>query len=128
MDKKDLINLATEVREKAYAPYSGFRVGAALLMKSGKVYKGVNIENASFGATNCAERSAVFTAVSNGEKEIQMIAISSDSEDYIYPCGICRQVLSEFGDDSMIIICTNKAGEYREYTLGQLLPGAFREF
>jgi len=128
MDKAPLINLAVEAKEKAYAPYSKFRVGAALLMESGNIYTGVNIENASFGATNCAERTATFTAVAQGERKAKMIAIASDSEDFVYPCGICRQVLSEFGDDSMIVICTNKKGEHREFTLGELLPGAFRNF
>lgn len=128
MDNKDLITMAMDVKEKAYVPYSNFRVGAALLMESGNVYTGANIENASFGATNCAERTAMFTAVMNGEKKAVKIAIASDSEDFVYPCGICRQVLSEFADDTMAILCTNKKGEYREFTLGELLPGAFREF
>jgi len=127
MDKKALVKLAKEAKERAYAPYSKFKVGAAILTESGNVYCGVNIENASFGATNCAERTAVFTAVAKGERKIKMVAIASDSDDFIYPCGICRQVLSEFGDDSMEILCSNKAGECREFTLGELLPGAFRE-
>lgn len=128
MDYGALIKLAVETKEKAYVPYSKFRVGAAILTSSGKVYTGVNIENASFGATNCAERTAVFKAVSEGEKEIVAVAIASDAKEFIYPCGICRQVLSEFGKDNMKIFCTNINGEHIEYTLGQLLPGAFREF
>ena len=127
MDKNALVKLAKEAKERAYAPYSKFKVGAAILTESGNVYCGVNIENASFGATNCAERTAVFTAVAQGERKIKMVAIASDSDDFIYPCGICRQVLSEFGDDSMEILCSNKTGECREFTLGELLPGAFRE-
>lgn len=128
MDNKALIKMAMEVKEKAYVPYSNFRVGAALLMESGNVYTGVNIENASFGATNCAERTAMFAAVANGERKAVKIVIASDSEDFVYPCGICRQVLSEFADDTMVVLCTNKNGEYKEHTLGELLLGAFRKF
>lgn len=128
MDKTTLVKLAKEAKERAYVPYSRFKVGAAILTESSNVYTGVNIENASFGATNCAERTAVFTAVAQGERSIKIVAIASDSDDFIYPCGICRQVLSEFGDDKMEIICSNKAGEIKEYTLGELLPGAFRKF
>lgn len=128
MDKTALVKLAKEVKDLAYVPYSNFKVGAAILTESGKVYTGVNIENASFGATNCAERTAVFTAVAQGERKVKIVAIASDSDDFIYPCGICRQVLCEFGDDTMEILCSNKAGEVRKHTLGQLLPGAFREF
>lgn len=128
MDKTALVKLAKEAKERAYVPYSNFKVGAAILTDTGNVYTGINIENASFGATNCAERTAVFTAVAQGERRIKAVAIASDSDDYIYPCGICRQVLSEFGDDKMLILCSNSAGELKEYTLGELLPGAFREF
>lgn len=122
MDYGELIGIAQETKKNAYAPYSKFRVGAALLVKSGRVYTGVNVENASFGATNCAERTAVFKAVSEGENEICAIAVASDSEEFIHPCGICRQVLSEFGKGSMKVICSNKDGEYRVYTLDELLP------
>lgn len=123
-----LVREAVEAKERAYAPYSGFRVGAALLTPGGKVYDGANIENISFGATNCAERTAVFKAVYEGERSIQAIAIASDSTDFIYPCGICRQVLAEFGNKDTRIICSNGAGEIRVHTLGELLPNAFVSF
>jgi len=122
VDYGELVKIAQETRKNAYAPYSKFKVGAALLTKSGRIYTGVNVENASFGATNCAERTAVFKAVSEGEDEIYAIAVASDSEEFIHPCGICRQVLSEFGKGSMKVICSNKKEEYRVYTLEELLP------
>lgn len=123
-----LVKEATEAKNKAYVPYSGFRVGAALLTASGKVYTGANIENISYGATNCAERTAVFRAVFDGGRMIESIAIASDSEDFIYPCGICRQVLVEFGRKDTRIICSNKAGQFRVHTLEELLPNAFIKF
>lgn len=127
MDNKELVKLAQEIKENAYAPYSGFRVGAALLTGSGRVFTGVNIENASFGATNCAERTAIFKAVSEGEKSIRTIAIASDSDDFVFPCGICRQVIAEFCDRDTKIICSRKDGEYKIYTVKELLPHAFTE-
>lgn len=128
MLSKELVQKAKEAMDKSYSPYSGFRVGAALMADSGNVYTGANIENISYGATNCAERTAVFKAVFEGERKIEAIAIASDSEDYIYPCGICRQVLAEFGDKTMKIISSNKKGEFREHTLDELLPNAFINF
>ncbi|WP_075719897.1 cytidine deaminase [Roseburia sp. 499] len=125
MDITNLIEKAIEAKENAYVPYSNFRVGAALLTKSGKIYTGCNIENVSYGATNCAERTAVFKAVSEGEKEFQAIAINGDNGDYLPPCGICRQVLSEFADDSLKVILANSAEDYKVISLGELLPGAF---
>jgi cytidine deaminase len=125
MTNSDLLKIAIEAKEKAYAPYSGFRVGAALLTENEKVYDGQNIENASYGATNCAERTAIFKAVSGGERKIKAIAIASDSKDIIYPCGICRQVIAEFGDSNTIIICSSLSGEVREYRLDEILPFAF---
>ncbi len=125
MTENELVQKAKAAMDKAYAPYSGFRVGAALVAGSGNVYTGVNIENISFGATNCAERTAVFKAVSEGETKLKIIAIASDSEDYIYPCGICRQVLAEFSDKNLKILCSSKKGDIREYTLEELLPNAF---
>lgn len=125
MEVKSLVEKATEAKENAYVPYSGFRVGAALLTENGKVFTGCNVENASYGAAICAERTAVVKAVSNGETSIKAIAITSDSEDYTFPCGICRQVLAEFGNDETLVICSNKDGKYREYTLKDILPHAF---
>ena len=117
MTDRELVQIALEVREKAYAPYSGFRVGAALLTDTGKVYTGVNIENISYGATNCAERTAVFKAVSEGVMKFSTIAISSDSKEFTFPCGICRQVMKEFTDKNTRIICSNNAGEYTVLTM-----------
>lgn len=124
MDAKQLVDLATKAKENAYVPYSNFRVGAALLTKNGKIYTGCNIENASFGATNCAERTAIFKAVSEGNREFEAIAINADTEDLTFPCGICRQVIVEFSRDLKLYI-SNKNGDYKEYTIKELLPGAF---
>jgi len=128
MDDRKLLAMAEDIKKNSYSPYSKFRVGAAVLAKSGKVFTGVNIENASFGATVCAERTAVFKAVSEGEREIAAVAISSDSDEYTFPCGICRQVLIEFGDDDTKVICGNKNGEFTVFRLGELLPNAFFKF
>ncbi len=129
MKDVELIKAANETKKNAYVPYSKFNVGAALLTKSGNVYTGCNVEIASFGATNCAERTAVFKAVSEeGKMEIDKIAIVSNLDDYIYPCGICRQVLAEFANDEMEIICTKKDGSYKTIKLGEILPNAFRSF
>ncbi|MCX7842637.1 MAG: cytidine deaminase [Clostridia bacterium] len=126
MEYKELVKIAQETKDKAYAPYSGFKVGAALYTKSGRVYTGINIENATYGATICAERTAVFKAVSDGENSFEAIAIASDSEDYVYPCGICRQVLAEFSGDDLKIICSRKDRQFMVHSLGDLLPHAFR--
>lgn len=127
MNQHELVKIAVESKEKAYAPYSGFRVGAAVLVGDGKVFTGVNVENASFGATCCAERTAVFKAVSEGYREITAVAIASDSQHFTYPCGICRQVLAEFGKNDMLVVCSDSNGNFKEYRLEELLPEAFRE-
>lgn len=119
-----LINEATKIRERAYAPYSNFKVGAALLGKSGKIYTGCNVENASYGATICAERSAVVKAVSEGERVFTALAVVTDCRKPGAPCGICRQFLSEFGLDLRIILA-NLQGVAIEATLGEYLPAAF---
>lgn len=121
---EELVKLAYEATKSAYTPYSNFNVGAALLTKSGKIYLGCNIECASYGATNCAERTAIFKAVSEGEKEFAAIAVVSSSMDYTYPCGICRQVIAEFGDESMEIILA-KDLDYKVFTLAEMLPYSF---
>lgn len=126
MDNKLLLQKATEAMDKAYVKYSNFKVGAALLTKSGKVYTGCNIENASYSATICAERVAFTKAISEGEKEFVAIAIVSSSGDYTYPCGICRQFMAEFGL-SLKLIFSNGRG-IREHSLEELLPYAFTEF
>ena len=112
MDYKNLVKTALDYRERAYAPYSNFKVGAAVLFESGNVYGGCNIENASFGATNCAERTAIFTGVASGETKIKVIAIAGSAEEYTYPCGICRQVLCEFADGDAAVILVKNEDDY----------------
>ncbi len=124
MTKNHLIEKAKEASRKAYAPYSNYKVGAALLTKSGKVYTGCNIENSSYGLTNCAERTAVFKAVSEGEMEFEKIVIYADSPNLPTPCGACRQVLSEFGPELKITIISNK--EQMETSILELLPLGFK--
>ena len=125
MDNKALIDMALKAMENAYAPYSGFKVGAAILCSDKKVYTGCNIENSSYGASNCAERTAIFKAVSEGEREFEKIAIVSSSGDFTFPCGICRQVLSEFMYDKTVVLFSEKDG-IMEFKVKDLLPEAFR--
>ena len=125
MDNKALIDMALKAMENAYAPYSGFKVGAVLLCSDKKVYTGCNIENSSYGASNCAERTAIFKAVSEGEREFEKIAIVSSSGDFTFPCGICRQVLSEFMYDKTVVLFSEKDG-ISEFKVKDLLPEAFR--
>lgn len=126
MEAEQLIKAAIEAKEHAYAPYSNFRVGVALLTKGGKVYQGCNIENAAYSPTNCAERTAFFKAVYEGEREFEAIAINGDGDDYLFPCGVCRQVMAEFCDpDTFLIYVSKKNGAYQKYTLAKLFPGAF---
>lgn len=129
--KSKLIQKAIEARNFAYAPYSGYSVGAALLCEDGSIYTGCNVENASYGATNCAERTAVFKAVSEGRQKFIAIAIAGGKKtdmdmDYAFPCGVCRQVLREFSDPKKmtVLVCRNTE-EYKEMTLEQLLPESF---
>ena len=122
MDYESLIAKAMEAREKAHVPYSHFAVGAALLARSGRIYTGCNVENASYGLSICAERTAVFKAVSEGERDFEAIAVATEKG--VTPCGACRQVLLEFGEDIQVIVA-NGAGEYRVFTLQELLPQAF---
>ena len=127
----EMIELAMQARTKAYAPYSNFQVGACVKMENGSYYTGCNIENASYGATNCAERTAVFKAVSEGKTEFRAIAIvggpkGKEPENFCAPCGVCRQVMAEFCDpETFRIILMNGAGEIREYLLKELLPLGF---
>jgi cytidine deaminase len=121
---KMLLEKARESMSKAYAPYSNFKVGAAVLTKNKNIYTGCNIENASYGATNCAERTAVFKAVSEGETEIIAIAVVSSSNSYTYPCGICRQVLSEFMKEGEFIF-ENSDGEMKIISLKDIFPYSF---
>ena len=124
MNYSFLVEKAREAMKYAYAPYSNFKVGAALLTESGNIYVGCNIENISFGATNCAERTAVFKAVSEGEKNFKAIAIVSSSGKFTPPCGICRQVLSEFSED-MDIILADKDDNIKIIKLNELIPFSF---
>ena len=127
-DYKELIRSAFQARKRAYTPYSRFQVGAALLAKNGTVYQGCNIENASYGATNCAERTAVFKAVCEGCRKLSAIVIVGGLKngecDYTYPCGICRQVLSEFSAD-MYVIAARSEDDYDMRRLSEFLPASF---
>lgn len=120
---KKLIEYAKEAAKMAYAPYSHFAVGAALESTSGHIFTGCNVENASYGLTNCAERTAIFKAVSEGEQSFRRMAIWVDSDTLFTPCGACRQVISEFSDDLEIIIHSRK--EELRTTIGELLPHSF---
>lgn len=127
IDHKNLMKIALEYRERAYVPCSKFKVGAAVLFESGKIYGGCNVENASFGATNCAERTAIFKGVSEGETKIKAIAEVGSLEEITYPCGICRQVLCEFGDEDMVVILGKSEDDYIVTDIKSLMPGAFRK-
>jgi cytidine deaminase len=124
MKEIDLIKKAKTARLKAYAPYSKFKVGAALLTKSGKVYTGANVENSTYGLTVCAERVAVFKAINDGNKDFVKIVVAADKNPPITPCGACRQVLSEFAHD-LEVVCVNLKGKIDRYSLKELLPEAF---
>lgn len=119
----ELIKLAKEASEKAYSPYSGYKVGAALKTKSGKIFTGANIENASYSPTVCAERVAIFSAIHSGEREFEAMAIYGKNK--AYPCGVCRQVLSEFCQSDFKLLVVQDDGGYEEYTLEELLPKSF---
>lgn len=126
IDYRQLVNQALAAKEHAYAPYSGLHVGAALLCSDGEVFTGVNVENVSYGATNCAERTAVFKAVSEGKRKFSAIAVASDLDSLIQPCGICRQVLVEF--KIPIVITGDNKGNYKVYRTEELIPNAFTDF
>jgi len=120
--REELVAQASQVRERAYAPYSGYKVGAALLARSGRVYTGCNVENAVYPLSTCAERVAIVKAVSEGEREFVTLAVSTRNGGA--PCGACRQTLREFGDDIVVLIA-DATGAYRETTVAELLPGGF---
>ena len=124
MTEKELVVLAKEAMEYAYSPYSKFKVGAAVLAKDGRVFTGCNVENASYGATNCAERTAIFKAVSEGYRECEAMAVVTSSGDYASPCGICRQVLAEFMPDGKVILDSEEKGMVT-YLVRELLPLGF---
>lgn len=125
MTDEELIEVAKKYRENAYVPYSKFKVGAAVLTADGKVFGGCNIENSSYPVTNCAERTAIFKAVSEGEKNLKAIAVVADTEGPCSPCGACRQVMSEFKIPK--IIMTNLKGNTKVVTLEEILPFAFSD-
>ena len=129
MSKKDLFKLAKDAMKNSYAPYSNYNVGAALLCKNGNIYKGCNIENASYSLTNCAERTALFSAISKGEKEFEAICIVGGKDgvitDYAMPCGACRQVLAEFCDTDFKVFVGVGENDIKEYNLNDLLPFSF---
>lgn len=131
MNKRDLFILANNAMNNSYAPYSNYNVGAVLLCKNGSIYKGCNVENASYSLTNCAERTALFSAISNGEKEFESICIVGGKNgvitDYAMPCGACRQVLAEFCDeDFKVYVCINE-NEIKEFKLSELIPYSFNK-
>lgn len=123
ISKQELIEAANTTRERAYVPYSKYRVGAALRTKSGKIFTGVNVENAAYPQTMCAERIAIFKAVSEGEQEFEMIAVVTDNGGS--PCGGCRQVMAEFGLDTTVLIANGAGKLLQELTVKDLLPEAF---
>jgi cytidine deaminase len=125
MEKNDLIVEANKAREFAYVPYSKFKVGAALLSKDGHVFHGCNIENAAYSMTNCAERTALFKAYSEGVTQFDSLVVVADTEGPVSPCGACRQVISELCDPEMEVVLTNLKGDILKLQVKDLLPGAF---
>lgn len=125
MDEKQLMEEAVKARKFAYVPYSRFQVGAALLSTDGKVFHGCNIENASYGMTNCAERTALFKAYSEGITQFDSLVVVADTVRPVPPCGACRQVISELCDSEMEVILTNLKGDIQKILVKDLLPGAF---
>jgi cytidine deaminase len=123
-ERQSLIDLANEARRRAYAPYSNYRVGAALRTTSGRVFTGVNVENAAYPTSICAERTAVFKAVSEGERDFEIIAVVTDNGGS--PCGSCRQVLAEFGLKTLVVLADGGGKVIKETTVGDLLPDAFQ--
>lgn len=119
------IDKTIEIRERAYVPYSNFKVGALVVTETGNEYYGVNIENASYGLSNCAERTAIFNAITNGMKKIKVIVIVGDTTAPISPCGACRQVISEFSTEETVIILSNLKREYKLLKVKDILPYAF---
>ena len=122
-ERQSLVDLANEARRRAYAPYSNYPVGAALRTKTGRLYTGVNVENAAYPQTMCAERIAIFKAVSEGETEFEVIAVVTNNGGS--PCGGCRQVMAEFGLDTLVLIANGEGKLLKELSVGELLPEAF---
>jgi cytidine deaminase len=128
MNDAQLLERALDAREQAYAPYSRFRVGAAVLTRDGRVYGGCNVENASYGLCNCAERTALFAAVADGHRpgDLERLLVVADTEQPVQPCGACRQVMLELGGEHLRVVLADCHGSRIETTAGQLLPGGFR--
>lgn len=127
MNKQAWIDIAVDALDKAYVPYSHFPVGACLVTKEGKTYQGLNIENASYGLSNCAERTAIFKAVSEGEREFSHLVIAGHTPEPISPCGACRQVMAEFCDPAMPVTLVGDNGVVKEMTVEGLLPYTFTD-
>ncbi len=131
MNKKDLFYMAKDAMKNSYAPYSNYNVGASLLCKNGNVYKGCNIENASYSLTNCAERTALFSAIANGEKGFEAICIvggkNGEITDYAMPCGACRQALAEFCNEDFRVYVGINENDIKEYKLSELIPYSFNK-
>ncbi|NLW11941.1 MAG: cytidine deaminase [Clostridiaceae bacterium] len=130
MDNNDennkLIKSAILAKDNAYVPYSNFRVGAALIDEQGREFSGCNVENSSYGATCCAERTAIFKAVSEGSRKIRKMAVICDQDEYCRPCGICRQVMSEFAAEDFVLLSARPNGEYEVFSMEMLLPSSFK--
>lgn len=124
LSDRELVELALRARENSYSPYSHFRVGAALECADGRVFTGCNVENAAYGSSLCAERTALVKAVSEGERQFIRLAVAGDSEDFCWPCGACRQMLREFGTELRVLVA-NQSGGYTALTLAELLPNSF---
>ncbi|WP_334332787.1 cytidine deaminase [Companilactobacillus sp. HBUAS59544] len=127
INEQQLFDVANHAMENAYAPYSHYQVGAAILCDDQKVYSGVNVENASFGLTNCAERTAIFKAISEGVKSVKAIVITNSTKELSKPCGACRQVMSEFMGPEDIVFLANNQNDYQKYTFKEILPLAFSD-
>jgi cytidine deaminase len=123
--KKELLAAARKARKNAYAPYSQFHVGAAVLGAGGRIFSGCNVENASFGLTCCAERNAIFAMVAAGEREIREILVIGESEEFLPPCGACRQVIAEFATPPTVVHMCNRQGQSRDTTVAELVPFIF---
>jgi cytidine deaminase len=120
-----LLEAAKKVKENAYAPYSHFHVGAALITDTGEIFTGCNVENTSYGLTICAERNAIFKMISDGEHRIAEILVIGDTEEFLPPCGACRQVMTEFSTNDTVVYLCNKQGQWQKATMGELMPFTF---
>ncbi len=125
MDEKQLIEIAEQAKQNAYSPYSKYRVGAALVTEDGSVFTGCNIENISFPVGICAERVAFSKAISEGHTRFRVIAVAGSTDEYAYPCGMCRQFMAEFAEDEFIVLCANENDKYERLKLSELLPRGF---